>query len=176
VLHKESRVTNCDQNQVEKEEEKYGCCARCGRGPDPDLRTLWMACFYAMDELNVPFEEVALRGQYCEQTGTEPNPIVGEIKVFAEMDPEVENRLYRFYTLRVCKDCRGQWMGAIQAWFNEGLRERVSPGSGIFIREHGATIEISEEEWYRRNPGREPVRFLGDPDEDDSERLGMERQ
>ncbi len=31
-------------------------------------------------------------------------------------------------------------------------------GSGIFIRENGATIEISEEEWNKRNPDREPVK------------------
>lgn len=34
-------------------------------------------------------------------------------------------------------------------------------GSGIFIRENGATREISEAEWYRRYPGKEPVRFTG---------------
>ena len=30
------------------------------------------------------------------------------------------------------------------------------PTSGIFIRENGATREISREEWEERNPGREP--------------------
>ena len=30
------------------------------------------------------------------------------------------------------------------------------PTSGIFIRENGATREISREEWDKRNPGREP--------------------
>lgn len=32
-------------------------------------------------------------------------------------------------------------------------------GSGIFVRENGKTVEISEAEWKKRNPGREPVRF-----------------
>ena len=30
-------------------------------------------------------------------------------------------------------------------------------GSGIFVREHGQTKEISREEWDSRFPGREPV-------------------
>lgn len=36
--------------------------------------------------------------------------------------------------------------------------ESKKPSSGIFIREDGKTIEISEEEWHRRNPGIAPVR------------------
>jgi hypothetical protein len=40
-------------------------------------------------------------------------------------------------------------------------------GSGIFVRENGQTIEISEEEWQRRHPDREPVRFQP-PDEGDT--------
>jgi hypothetical protein len=31
--------------------------------------------------------------------------------------------------------------------------------SGIFVRENGQTVEISVEEWNRRNPDREPVKF-----------------
>ena len=31
--------------------------------------------------------------------------------------------------------------------------------SGIFIRENGETKEISEEEWCKKNPDREPVRL-----------------
>ena len=34
---------------------------------------------------------------------------------------------------------------------------RGHDGSGIFVRENGQTVEISREEWDRRNPGREPV-------------------
>lgn len=34
--------------------------------------------------------------------------------------------------------------------------------SGIFIRENGATIEISREEWDRRFPDREPVLALNE--------------
>ena len=31
--------------------------------------------------------------------------------------------------------------------------------SGIFVRENGQTIEITQEEWNVRNPGREPIKF-----------------
>lgn len=31
-----------------------------------------------------------------------------------------------------------------------------STGSGIFVRENGATVEITREEWNRRNPDQEP--------------------
>lgn len=34
---------------------------------------------------------------------------------------------------------------------------RTESGSGIFIRENGATREITREEWDRRFPGTEPV-------------------
>lgn len=30
--------------------------------------------------------------------------------------------------------------------------------SGIFVRENGQTIEITEEEWYTRNPDKEPIK------------------
>lgn len=36
--------------------------------------------------------------------------------------------------------------------------------SGIFIRDGGQTIEISEEEWAKRFPNQEPVRALLDND------------
>ena len=40
--------------------------------------------------------------------------------------------------------------------------------SGIFVREGGRNVEISEEEWSRRNPDREPVR-AHEPYEDTDE-------
>lgn len=64
-----------------------------------------------------------------------------------------------FYTLRVCKDCRASWMGSIKDWFNEVIPTQTSYGTDIYIRELGATKEISEEESHKKNPGREPVRY-----------------
>ena len=52
-----------------------------------DRRTLWMGCGYDMNELNVPFVE--------------------------KKDEGVSG----FFTLRVCKHCRGNWMTAIKEWF-----------------------------------------------------------
>lgn len=47
-----------------------------------------------------------------------------------------------------------------------GDTKHKKTGSGIFVREGGKTIEISEEEWNKRNPGRRPVRFTGDSETD----------
>lgn len=102
-------------------------CQRCGY-KDYDRRTLWMACLYEMSELGLPFEE-----------------------------KEVSKDCAKFFTLRVCKDCRGDWMGAIKKWFNT-KPERESCGSGIFIRRNGTNIEITEEEWREEYPDREPAR------------------
>lgn len=109
------------------QEMKVEECQRC-KDIDYDRRTLEMACFYDMNELNVPFklDEATL-----------------------------------VYSLRVCKDCRSEWMKAIQSWFNNVEQEPKSPGSGIFVREFGANVEISDEEWNKRHPGVEPCRFRG---------------
>lgn len=93
-------------------------CVRCG-DVDTDRRTLWMACFYQMQELKVPFEQRS-------QTGT----------------------TQRFYTLRVCKDCRADWMDMIEHWFKTP-QPRPRPGTGIFIRRNGANIEVTEDEWAK---------------------------
>ena len=102
-------------------------CQRCGETNDPDTRSLFMACFYEMQELGLPFEEIKS----------------GERK---------------FYVLEVCKDCRGDWMGAIKTWF-QNPPKKESCGSGIFVRRNGATVEISQEEWDREHPSQEPARF-----------------
>jgi hypothetical protein len=43
--------------------------------------------------------------------------------------------------------------------------EWVTTTPGIFIREYGRTIEISEEEWLERNPGQTPVTGFKDTNE-----------
>lgn len=106
-------------------------CQRCHE-VDEDRRTFVMACFYEMDELKLPFKPHVLK------------------------DDDLK---HLFYTLRVCKDCRSQWMTAIQTWFNEGKRDFPSCGSGIYIRRNGENVEITEEEWFALNPNIEPARF-----------------
>lgn len=79
---------------------------------------------------------------------------MGELGLPLDLDQEGKS-----YCMRVCKACRGDWLAAIRTWFHAASEREASPGSGIFVRELGATREISEDEWLRRNPGREPVRF-----------------
>lgn len=112
-------------------------CQRCHEAEE-DRRTLWMACFYEMGELDLPFEKRIMQDKGAGHTQL-------------------------FYTMRVCKDCRSDWMKAIQYWFHDVEPEpKPKPcGSGIYVREFGANVEISEEEWQRRHPGIEPVRFKG---------------
>jgi hypothetical protein len=69
-------------------------CARCGKDGG-DRRTLWMACLYEMNELHIPFEKVSVK-------------------------EDGMDRGRSFYTLRVCKECRADWMAAIQWWFMIG--------------------------------------------------------
>lgn len=62
-------------------------CQRC-KEEGEDNRTLWMACFYEMSELGLPFRV-----------------------------NELESLNRKFYTLYVCKSCRADWMRAIKTWF-----------------------------------------------------------
>lgn len=136
-------------------------CARCGESGE-DRRTLWMACLYAMGELNVPFAQIAVQGQICKQNGTKE--VIGHhVPTWAE--GEGPSRHHPFFTLRVCKACRGSWMQAIKQWFNTPKPPQASCGSGIWIREFGALKEISEEEWKQLRGDREPVRFLDNHEE-----------
>ena len=106
-------------------------CIRCGE-VDDDRRTLWHSSLYEMAETGIPFRVV--------QT-----PRAAE-----------EDLPKHFYTLRVCKDCRADWMIALKQWF-ESQPYRPEYDSGIFVREYGTNREISRAEWDRRNPGRTPV-------------------
>lgn len=141
-------------------------CARCGEEGE-DRRTLWMACFYAMNELSVPFDRVQIYGEYLKLQAIEKRnlfpegrgPVV-EYPIY-DLPKGSEPQKYNFFTLRVCKSCRADWLDAIQSWFKSinFKHDVLSPDSGIFVHRNGAAVEITEEEWYRQNPGREPVRI-----------------
>ncbi len=119
-------------------------CQRCGEVGE-DRRTLWMACFYAMNELGLPFKQVAIRGVVQEQTGVERLEFLNaEVPVFSYADGAVE-RQNQFFTLRVCKDCRADWLHSIKAWFGN-VEKREETGTGVFLRKNGATYEASQEE------------------------------
>jgi len=121
-----------------------------------------MACFYDMDELKVPFEQYAIEGVARRKIDEK------DVKGLPGWKKSVWAPIY---TLRVCKRCRADWLGAIEKWFldkpetedSDGQEHRMEgPGTGIFIRERGTTKEISEEEWQERNPDREPVRVVSE--------------
>ncbi|HLX54273.1 MAG TPA: hypothetical protein VKR58_10045 [Aquella sp.] len=120
-------------------------CVRCKTGPvdkkeDDDRRILWMSCFYEMMELKIPFERELM---------------------YETLDPRDAG--IDFYTLKVCKDCRSDWMRTIQYWWNH-IPEKTSCGSGIYVRDFGANREITLEEYREKyDSEREPVRFINEP-------------
>ena len=129
-------------------------CARCGEEGE-DRRTLWMACFYAMDELDMPLGQCAVEGVYCEQTGTQVMEIVGRTHTIPVFTPiaDAEPRKHRLFTLRVCKRCRGDWMGAIEEWFKRPT-EADNPEADIPMRVRGATVMMTREqydEWHEKH-------------------------
>ena len=147
-------------------------CEKCG-SVGSDRRTLWMSCMYAMNELDVPFTEVSINGSLCEKVGEDT--IAHDIKIpkFAEPDPS-QARKYGFYTMKVCKRCRAEWMGAIEDWYKtqpEGedmdsdepaeTQADAVVADRIFVRDKGQTKEISRAEWDRLHPDSLPVVFRG---------------
>lgn len=133
------------------------CCVRCGVDGEGDLRTLWMACLYAMHEMkDVPFRQVLLRGATLhEHTGEKPTEWGFNTPMWSEQGEPTRD--HPLYTLRVCKKCRSEWMSAIERWFKEVPVESPSCGSGIFVRKYGQCVEITEEEWRERRKSSNPV-------------------
>lgn len=132
-------------------------CQRCG-DVGQDRRSLWMSCFYAMEELGLPLEEIAFHGQVLKQIGMQPHPLGSfhsDIPKYEEPSSDAKRGLRHFYTLRVCKDCRASWMAAIKKWFNEHEPDAESPGTGIFVRRLGQNVEVTEEEFHRMRAERE---------------------
>lgn len=122
-------------------------CQRCGEVGE-DRRTLWMACFYAMDELDVPFQQVELNGaRLCEQVGTR-EICIGPVPTFAEPTGAPFNP--HFFTLRVCKSCRGSWLAAIRDWFHDRPPGVGPTGTGVFVRKLGEIVELTEAEAKER--------------------------
>lgn len=156
-------------------------CQRCGEIGE-DRRTLWMACFYDLGELGLPFEKRHLFHARLEDLAPANAPIIvevppgmpipnrqitiapGTVRCSGELIPQ------GLYTLRVCKRCRGDWMNAIAQWFRTPPERRESCGSGIFVRRGGVNVEITEEEWREMHPdGREPIRVRDDNNGDGSD-------
>lgn len=124
-------------------------CHRCKEWGE-DRRTLWHACMYAMHEYDVPFEQVRIRGHFSRAIGEENLDFLGPghpVPIFDEIDENEDPHDHKFFTLRVCKECRASWLQAIEAWFKESIEAPKPVGSGIFIRRNGVNVEITGEEW-----------------------------
>ena len=139
-------------------------CVRCGEIGE-DRRTLYHACFYAMEELGIPFKEEFLFHADVKDLKKKKDPTVlklgngksiniggGTVTTKGELRPQ------NLYTLCVCKKCRSEWLDAIKHWFEHCQGVLESPGTGIFVRRNGANVEISEAEWEATHPGQEPCR------------------
>jgi hypothetical protein len=115
-----------------------------------------------MAELGIPFKEIAVRG-VCKDV-TKGRSVYGsfgneEVSAFLKEPLEMPSGdkaqiLNRFFTLRVCKDCRGDWLGAIKEWFNK-KPERDGTGTGVWIRDNGTNREATPEEVERMIQERE---------------------
>lgn len=55
----------------------------------------------------------------------------------------------KFYTLRVCKSCRGDWLMSVKEWFEASIQKNTCD-SGIYIREFGKLLQITAEEFHAR--------------------------
>ena len=94
-------------------------CQRCQEVGE-DRRTLRMNCFYDMGELDVPFNLEAVYSvpptamTQIIREGTTPEYTTSQAGT--KLNPS------EFFALRVCKDCRADWMGVIEKWFHEKIQ------------------------------------------------------
>lgn len=128
-------------------------CVRCGEEGE-DRRTLWMACFYAMEELGIPFEKEVLFHADTKDLERVKEPVAFDSKISKEkivlqsgtVRSSGELHPRQLYTLRVCKDCRADWMAAIEGWFKTPAPGLRGTGTGVWIRDHGTNREATPEE------------------------------
>jgi hypothetical protein len=139
-------------------------CQRCGEEGE-DRRTLFHSCFYDMDELHIPFEKDVLFLAEKDKLDIKKKPI--KISAGGGKELVLQSATYttkgelnprEFFTLRVCKRCRGEWLAVIKEWFFKEPEQTEGCGSGIFIRRNGISVEITEDEWYRLQAERDSKR------------------
>lgn len=121
-------------------------CQRCKQEMHGDGRTLWMACLYQMMELGLPFEELEFDGVMGVKVGEEPVGTSGLTVPKFQVPEGTKPQQRRFFALRVCKDCRAEWMGAIKQWFETPMAISKPTGTNVYVRKNGATVEATPEE------------------------------
>ncbi|MBI4022667.1 hypothetical protein HY375_00680 [Candidatus Berkelbacteria bacterium] len=141
-------------------------CARCHK-TDEDRRTLQAACFYDLSELKIPFGRKLvltpvgeLKPEACTEVkppvtlplqGRDPVMLVPPTLTYTgDVVPE------DLFTLRLCKDCRADFMVALSIWWNTTPTVRRGADTGIFVREYGAVRELTVQEAQARWPEWEP--------------------
>ena len=126
-------------------------CKRCGK-TDNDRRTLWMACFYDMEELGLPLEQIELQDAfYAEKRGTRLDPLFGMSVPKFERQSDTRDS-HRLYTMRVCKDCRADWLSAIRQWFAGRPTDPDECGGNFYARELGATRKVPPDDLMPDDP------------------------
>lgn len=124
-------------------------CALC-KTEDPagggDLRTLRIGCTYNLNEVSDLF---------VKQAAIIVHPV-------AEGSVPPQN----LYCMRICKDCRGDFMALLRQFIATQLEtavsrevEELNPERNIPVRVDGRTMMLTEAEWLTyRDTGRPPVR------------------
>lgn len=118
-------------------------CALCATTEyeSGDLRTLRIGCFYDLTEVSDKF-----------------TPVAATI--------EGVDRPQNLYSMRICKDCRGDFMGLLRQFIDTQMStvvdrevDDLNPERNIPIRVDGRTMMVTEGEWESfRATGKPPVR------------------
>lgn len=134
------RLIDESQARAEKDAERFAqqdhdlcmCCHAYGE----DKRSLWIDCIYAVDE------------------------VVPEAINIGAVEPKPENHK-RGYYLRICKTCRGRFLGMMGEWWAAGVarrdvpkdhdgREEAAAERNIPVRVNGAIVMMTEVEYFAR--------------------------
>jgi len=114
-------------------------CERCGV-IGQDRRTLYMACLYEMRALGIPVTPVGIEGRVLHFAGNDPQ---FGFPTFASLGSEDEPLTQRtFYTLLVCKGCRGAWLEAIERWFRNPNESYLSVNNDENLPKHPKLSEL----------------------------------
>lgn len=132
-------------------------CQRCG-DEGQDRRTLFMSCFYEMTELDgVPFTDVQITGLFTDQAIITQKPLFKDGPTMRDInfiaDPDQKITPYHFYRLRVCKDCRADWLHAIGDWFRNISVDLDPDGPVAYIRDMGTNRPMTDEEIRNHRKG-----------------------